>query len=147
MVRDAGAAADRRARKIAVSGEDYKEGVENPREDWLTRVKATEAKRDAELRKAMEEGRITKGAEECGTQRQIDKTVSKGVPAWQAEAASDEANAAYQKGMEPVIDCVKVAKAEVAKLPETTRAQRIARSARYQVVMGECMDKKKGRRS
>ncbi len=146
MVRDADAATDRRARKIGVSGEDYKDGVENPREDWLTRVKETEAKRDAELRKAMDEGRITKGAEECGTDKQIAKTVSKGVPAWQTEAASQEANDAYKKGMEPVIDCVKVAKAEVAKMPETTRQQRIARSSRYQIVMGECMDKKKGRK-
>jgi len=146
MVRDAGAAAERRARKIAVSGEDYKEGVENPREDWLERVKATEAKRDAELRKAIDEGRITKGAVECGTERQIAKTVTKGVPAWQAEAASAEANKAYEDGMEPVIDCVKLAKAEVAKMPETNRTQRIARSARYQVIMGECMDRKKGRK-
>ena len=146
MVRDATAAAERRARKIGVSGEDYREGVENPREDWAERVKATEAKRDAELRKAIDEGRITKGALECGTEKQIAKTLSKGVPAWQSEAASAEANEAYEKGMAPVIDCVKVAKAEVAKMPETTRANRIARSARYQAVMGECMDKKKGRK-
>ena len=146
MVRDATAAKDRRARKIAVSGEDYKEGVENPREDWLTRVKETEGKRDAELQRAINEGRITAGAVECGTDKQIAKTLSKGVPAWQAEAASEEANTAYEKGMEPVIDCVKAAKAEVAKMPETNRTQRIARSARYQAVMGECMDKKKGRK-
>ena len=146
MVRDASAATERRARKIGVSGEDYKEGVENPREDWLTRIKETETKRDAELRKAMDEGRITAGAVECGTDKQIAKTLSKGVPAWQAEAASPEANQAYEKGMEPVIDCVKVAKAGVAKMPETTRTQRIARSARYQAVMGEGMDKKKGRK-
>lgn len=145
MVRDASAARERRARKIAVSGEDYREGVENPREDWLTRVKETEAKRDAELKKAIDEGRITKGAIDCGTDRQIAKTLSKGVPAWGTEAASDEANEAYEKGMAPVIDCVKIAKAEVSKMPETTRAQRIARSGRYQAVMGECMDKKKGR--
>jgi hypothetical protein len=145
MVRDAAAARERRARKIAVSGEDYREGVENPREDWLERVKATEAKRDAELKKAIDEGRITKGAVDCGTDRQIAKTLSKGVPAWGTEAASAEANEAYEKGMGPVIDCVKAAKAEVAKMPETTRAQRVARSGRYQTVMGECMDKKKGR--
>lgn len=146
MVRDASAAAERRARKIGVSGEDYREGVENPREDWAERVKATETKRDAELRKAIDEGRITKGALDCGTEKQIAKTLSKGVPAWQSEAASPEANEAYERGMAPVIDCVKVAKAEVAKMAETTRANRIARSARYQAVMGECMDKKKGRK-
>ena len=145
MVRSASEASARRARKIAVSGEDYKDGVENPREDWLTRVKETEAKRDAELRKAIDEGRITKGAVECGTDRQIAKTLSKGVPAWQGEAASPEENAAYEEKMSPVIDCVKVAKAEIAKMPETTRAQRIAKSSRYQTVMGECMDKKKGK--
>lgn len=146
MVRDASAASERRARKIRVSGEDYKEGVTNPREDWLARVQATEAKRDAELRKAIDEGRITKGAEDCGTERQIAKTLSKGVAAWGTEAASPEANEAYEKGMAPVIDCVKLAKADIAKMAETTRAQRIAKSARYQTVMGECMDRKKGRK-
>lgn len=145
MVRSASDAATRRKRKIAVSGEDYKDGVENPREDWVTRVKETEAKRDAELRKAIDEGRITKGAVDCGTDRQIAKTISKGVPNWQTEAASPEANAAYESKMSGVIDCVEVAKREVAKMPETTRTQRIARSARYQAVMGECMDKKRGK--
>lgn len=146
MVRSAGAAADRRARKISVSGEDYKDGVENPREDWLTRVKETEDKRDAELRKAIDDGRITAGAIECGTDRQIAKTLTKGVPAWATEAASPEANAAYEEKMTGVIDCVEVAKKEIAKMPETTRAQRIARSSKYQAVMGECMDRKSGKK-
>lgn len=146
MVRDAKAAADRRARKIGVSAEDYKDGVEHPREDWAERVKETEAKRDAELRKAIDEGRITAGALECGTDKQIAKTLSKGVPAWATEAASPEANAAYEDKMSGVIDCVEIAKREVAKMPETTRAQRIARSSKYQLVMGECMDRKKGKK-
>lgn len=146
MVRTATEARDRRARKIAVSGEDYRLGVTNPREDWVTRVKETEAKRDAELTKAIQEGRITKGVEECGTDRQIAKSIAKGVPAWQSEAASDEANEAYESKMAPVIDCVKIAKAAVAKMPETTRAQRIARSGKYQEEMGSCMDRKKGRK-
>lgn len=146
MVRSATDAATRRARKIATSGEDYKEGVENPREDWLTRVKETGAKRDAELRKAIDEGRITKGAEECGTDKQIAKTLSKGVPNWQTEAASPEANKSYEEKMSPVISCVEEAKKAVASMPETTRAQRIARSSRYQTVMGDCMDRKKGKK-
>lgn len=146
MVRSASEASSRRARKIAVSGEDYKDGVENPREDWLDRVKATEAKRDAELRKAIDEGRITAGAVECGTDKQIAKTLSKGVPAWASEAASPEANKAYESKMTGVIDCVEVAKKDIEKMAETTRAQRIAKSARYQTVMGECMDRKRGKK-
>ena len=147
MVRDASAATKRRAAKIAVSGEDYREGVENPREDWATRVKETEAKRDAGLKRAMAEGTITAGAIECGTDKQIRKTVEKGVPNWGSQAANEEANAEYERAMAPVIDCVKVAKAAIAKMPETTRAERIAKSARYQTEMGNCMDKKKGRKS
>ena len=146
MVRSASDAAERRKRKIAVSGEDYKAGVENPREDWATRIKETEAKRDAGLRAAIADGRITKGALDCGTEKQIAKTLSKGVPNWLQEATSDEANAAYESGMNDVIDCVKVAKAAIAKMPESTRAERIARSSKYQQVMGDCIDKKKGRK-
>lgn len=147
MVRDAGAAAKRRSDKIGVSGEDYKTGVENPREDWYDRVKQTEDKRDAGLQKAISEGRITKGAEECGTDRQIRKTLEKGALNWASQATSSEANEAYEKEMGVVIDCVEVAKKAIAGMPETNRSQRIARSGKYQAVMGECMDKKRGIKS
>ena len=146
MVRSAKDAMERRTRKIATSGEDYADGVKNPREDWADRVKATEEKRDAGLKKAMADGSITAGAVECGTERQIAKTLSKGVPNWASEATSEESNALYESKMGGVIDCVELVKKETDKMPETTRAQRIAKSAAYQTKMGECMDRKKGRK-
>jgi len=139
-------AAERRARRIATSATEYEEGVKNPRADWLTRVKETSAKRDAELKRAIEDGRITKGAEAVGTAKQIQKTLEKGVPNWQSQATSTEANEAYVEGMKPVIECVEEAKKAVASMPETTRAQRIQKSAAYQTKMGECMDRKRGRK-
>ena len=138
-------AAERRTRKIAVSASEYEEGVKNPREDWATRVKETEAKRDQGLKEAIADGRITKGAVACGTNRQIAKTIEKGVPNWQSQATSEEANKAYEDSMGKVINCVDWAKAQIAKMPEATRAQRIAKSAAYQTKMGECMDKARGR--
>ena len=144
MVRDAASAAEKRQRKIGVSTEDYREGVENPREDWVERVKQTSEKRDAALRKAMDEDRINKGVVECGTDKQIRKTLEKGAPNWATQSVTPEANEAYARGMEPVIDCVSQAKKAIAEMPQTTRDQRIARSAKYQQVMGACMDKKKG---
>ena len=143
--RSAKEAADRRERKIAISATEYEEGVKNPREDWADRVKATEAKRDQGLKEAIADGRITKGAQACGTDRQIKKTLEKGVPNWQTQATSDEANKAYEGAMDGVISCVDWAKAQIAKMPEATRAQRIAKSAAYQTKMGECMDKARGR--
>ena len=143
--RTAKEAADRRSRKIAVSASEYEEGVKNPRNDWATRVKETEGKRDQGLKEAIADGRITKGAQACGTAKQIQKTVEKGVPNWQTQATSDEANTAYENSMDSVVKCVDWAKAQVAKMPEATRAQRIAKSAAYQTKMGECMDKARGR--
>ena len=48
-------AAERRARRIATSATEYEEGVKNPHADWLTRVKETSAKRDAELKRAIDD--------------------------------------------------------------------------------------------
>lgn len=138
-------ASERRERKIAISATEYEEGVKNPREDWVTRVKETEAKRDQGLKEAIADGRITKGAQDCGTAKQIKKTIEKGVPNWQTQATSADANKAYEDAMGGVINCVDWAKAQIAKMPETTRAQRITKSAAYQTKMGECMDKARGR--
>lgn len=42
--------------------------------------------------------------------------------------------------------CIDEAKKAIDSLPKATRTQRIARSAKYQELMGECMDRVKGRK-
>lgn len=42
--------------------------------------------------------------------------------------------------------CIESAKKGIAAMPKATRAQRIARSSKYQELMGVCMDKVKGRK-
>ncbi|GAH97090.1 unnamed protein product, partial [marine sediment metagenome] len=42
--------------------------------------------------------------------------------------------------------CIEKAKAAIKDMVKTTRANRIARSAKYQEEMGKCMDAAKGRK-
>lgn len=42
--------------------------------------------------------------------------------------------------------CLEEAKKAISDMPKATRAQRIARSAKHQEVVGACMDKVKGRK-
>lgn len=42
--------------------------------------------------------------------------------------------------------CIEEAKKGIADMPKATRAQKIARSAKYQELMGACMDRAKGRK-
>jgi len=61
------------------------------------------------------------------------------------ERADDMVNHALE-GYEERVKCIEEAKKAIAGMPSATRAQRIARSAKYQETMGACMDRVKGRK-
>lgn len=75
--------------------------------------------------------------------------------AWRA--SKDRASTHYEERADDMVKhamedyderkkCIEAAKAAIAGMPKATRAQRIARSAKYQEEMGSCMDKVKGRK-
>ena len=128
--------------RISTSGKYMRAGIEHPRADWLERIKATEKKRDAELRRAIDEGRITKGAEAAGTERWQKRALEIGVSHWESEAP--KSGDRFEKGIAPVISCVEKCKAEVAGMPEETVEQRAEKSKQYQLCMSRCMKAARG---
>jgi len=138
-------AVKKRKERIAVSEEYYKEGVENPTKDWLDQFKKAKDRRNAGLRRAMEEGLFEKGAERVGTEGWQRATLNK-ADRWLTGATSEEANEKYENAMADVEECIERAKKAVEGMPTTTIEQRAEKSKRFQIEMSKCMEaKKRGR--
>ena len=135
----------KRKERIAVSEEYYKDGVANPTKDWLEEFKKAKDRRNAGLRKAMEEGRFEAGAERVGTEGWQSATLNK-ADRWLSGATSEEANEKYEEGMSIVEECIERAKKAVEGMPTTTIEQRAEKSKRFQIEMSKCMEEKKKRR-
>jgi len=138
-------AVKKRSERIAVSEAYYKEGVESPSKDWLEEFKKAKERRNAGLRKAMEEGRFEAGAERVGTEGWQKATLNK-ADRWLTGATSEEANEKYAERMRDVAECIERAKKAVEGMPTTTVEQRAEKSKRFQIEMAKCMEEKKKRR-
>ena len=138
-------AVKKRSERIAVSEAYYKEGVESPSKDWLEQFKKAKERRNAGLRKAMEEGRFEQGAERVGTQGWQKATLNK-ADRWLTGATSEEANEKYAERMRDVAECIERAKKAVEGMPTTTIEQRAEKSKRFQIEMAKCMEEKRKRR-
>jgi len=135
----------KRSERIAVSEPYYKEGVEAPSKDWLEQFKKAKDRRNAGLRRAIEEGLFEKGAERVGTEGWQKATLAK-ADRWLTGATSDEANERYAEKMRDVAECIERARKAVEGMPTTTIEQRAEKSKRFQIEMAKCMEaKKRGR--
>ena len=135
----------KRKERIAVSETYYKEGVETPSKDWLTEFKKAKDRRNAGLRRAMEEGLFEVGAERVGTEGWKNATLAK-ADRWLTGASSEDANAKYESAMRDVAECIERARKAVEGMPTTTIEQRAEKSKRFQIEMAKCMEEKKRRR-
>lgn len=142
MVKSASEARKKWEERIKISGKYMKAGVENPDNDWLDGYLAAADRRDAELKKAIDEGRLDIGAKRSGSIGWQVPTLAKGIKHWTEEAP--KAGGAYEDSMHDVLDCVEVGKASIEKMDMTSRENRAEASKQYQIAVGECMDKKKG---
>ncbi|UYL65033.1 MAG: hypothetical protein OBKJMPBA_00001 [Methanophagales virus PBV304] len=138
-------AVKKRKERIAVSEAYYREGVEEPSKDWLEEFKKAKDRRNAGLRKAMEEGLFEKGAERVGTDGWQKATLAK-ADRWLSGASSEEANEKYESAMADVEECIERARKAVEGMPTTTVEQRAEKSKRFQIEMAKCMEEKKKRR-
>jgi len=138
-------AVKKRKERIAVSEAYYKEGVESPSKDWLTEFKKAKDRRNAGLRRAMDEGLFEAGAERVGTEGWQKATLNK-ADRWLTGASSEEANEKYESAMRDVAECIERAKKAVEGMPTTTIEQRAEKSKRFQIEMAKCMEEKKRRR-
>jgi len=138
-------AVKKRSERIAVSEAYYKEGVSAPTKDWLEQFKKAKDRRNAGLRRAMEEGLFEKGAERVGTDGWQKATLAK-ADRWLTGATAEEANEKYAAAMRDVAECIERARKVVEGMPTTTVEQRAEKSKRFQIEMAKCMEaKKRGR--
>lgn len=80
---------------------DYEEGVKAPRRDWLKETKDAEGRYEEGIKDAIKRKAFGKGVDKCGTARQQQKTIEKGVPVFADRVllAEDDMRIA----MEPVV--------------------------------------------
>jgi len=135
----------KRKERIAVSEAYYKDGVEHPTKDWLEEFKKAKDRRNAGLRRAMEEGLFEIGAERVGTDGWQRATLAK-ADRWLTGATSDVANEKYAERMRDVAECIERARKAVEGMPTTTVEQRAEKSKRFQIEMAKCMEEKRKRR-
>lgn len=75
---------------------DYEEGVRNPDKDWAAETAAAEENYEKGVQDGMKRKAFGKGVKKCGTARQQEKTITKGIPHWVdgvREAEADMATA------------------------------------------------------
>jgi len=138
-------AVKKRKERIAVSEAYYREGVEAPSKDWLEEFKRAKDRRNAGLRRAIEEGLFEKGAEKVGTDGWKRATLAK-ADRWLTGATSTEAEENYASAMRDVAESIERARKAVEGMPTTTIEQRAEKSKRFQIEMAKCMEaKKRGR--
>jgi len=138
-------AVKKRSERIAVSEAYYREGVEHPTKDWLEEFKKAKDRRNAGLRRAMDEGLFEIGAERVGTDGWQRATLAK-ADRWLSGATSAEANEKYEEAMRDVAECIERARKAVEGMPTTTVEQRAEKSKRFQIEMAKCMEEKRKRR-
>uniref|UniRef100_A0A6H1ZVI7 Uncharacterized protein n=1 Tax=viral metagenome TaxID=1070528 RepID=A0A6H1ZVI7_9ZZZZ len=79
--------------------DEYKSGVENPREDWATNTAAAETRYNEGVQAAIAQKRFGSGVKKTGTKGWQDKTAKVGPGRW-AEGVR-EGGDAYAEGFEP----------------------------------------------
>ena len=78
-IRDIGSIADKWARVTPERAEDYRLGVENPKEDWKTKTQASVATYKAAMTTSLTNDSFSKGVSKSTTEKWKSKAVSKGA--------------------------------------------------------------------
>ena len=141
-------AAERKMKdRVSTAGTYLKESLGEAEDPLDVILKAPEEhvkKMQAGIAEAVRTGKIIAGVK-----------TAKARNAW--AKSHDRAAAHYEERAEDMVDhamedydvrkaCIEFAKKAISAMPKATRAQNIARSAKYQEEMGSCMDKAKGRK-
>ncbi len=87
------------ARVSAVSGESYKEGIENPKRDWAQATGEAEDNYNAAVTQAIQQKRFGKGVRKAGTAKWQEGARDKGVDRWPVGIRLSEN--AFQEGFAP----------------------------------------------
>lgn len=148
MVKSAAEVREKMADRVGTAGKYLKQGMDAAEDPIEVLLKDPAASQKKLLDGQMEAAK--RGSWEAGLRR------AQGRNAWQN--SKDRAAAHYEERTGDMVDnamasydaraaAIERAQNAVKDLPTTTRAQRIAKSAKYQTVVGEEFDKVFGRKS
>lgn len=133
--------------RISTAGKYLERGMEDaedPIDVLLSDVEGAQKKLLEGLQDAIKRGNYKIGLERAKS-RDAWRT-SKGRAAAHFEERADDIVERSMETYDSRMACVEKAQKEIAKMPKATRAQRIARSTKYQEITGECYDKLFGRK-
>ncbi len=122
------ASADKWARRVAASAQDYQSGIQQAT-GWAERSVAASGRRNAGLQQAIADGRIDRGIQNKGDQGWRDATLAKGVSSWTQN--TPKAAAKYQQGVTRLFGYFGAADQAVAGIDTTTVDGRIQKSATF----------------
>jgi len=148
MVKSKAAAERKMKDRVSGAGTYLKEGMEeapNPLDVILKDPEGHLKKMEDGLREANRTGKTIAGIKTA----QARDSWTKGIPRAAAhyEERAEDMTAHAMEDYDVRAGCIEKAKGTIDKMPKATRAQRIARSSKYQDEMGKCMDAAKGRKA
>lgn len=147
MVKSKTAAENKMRDRVSTAGVYLQEGMkegEDPIEVLLKDPDKHAAALVAGLIDAIKRGKYKLGLETAKDRDAWQKAIPRAGAHFE-ERADDMVTHAMEDYDERA-KCIEEGKKAISTMPKATRAQRIARSAKYQELMGACMDKVKGRK-
>ena len=145
MVKSRSAVERKMRDRVSTAGTYLKEGMaeaEDPVDVLLKDVAGNEKKLVDGVAEAVRRGKYKAGLETAKARDSWGKSHDRAASHYEERA--DDMVAHSMEGYDERKTCIESAQAALKAMPKTTRAQRIARSAKYQEVMGSCMDRVRG---
>ena len=147
MVKSKSKAEEKMRDRISTAGKYLERGMEDaddPIDILLDDVEGAQKKLIEGLQEAIKRGNYKIGLERAKERDAWKK--SKGRAAAHFEERTDDIVERSMETYDSRMQCVEKAQKEISKMPKATRQQRIARSTKYQELVGECYDKLFGRK-
>lgn len=114
--------------RVSVATPDYEEGVRNPSKDWQAKALAAKERYQAELQKAISEGRREKGISARGTAGWQSKTLGKSSR-WSEGVSLAEAE--FNSEMSKVLSFEQALQSKINSMPSATLEQRKAKAVAW----------------
>ena len=133
--------------RVSTAGPYLKEGMEEGEDpiDVLLKDPETFAKRLVEnLTEAIRRGKYKGGLETAKARDAYTKAIPRAASHFEERAEDMVAHA--MEDYDERAKCIEEAQKGIKAMPTKTRTNRIAKSAKYQELMGGCMDRVKGRK-
>jgi len=145
MVKSRGAVERKMTERVSNAGTYLREGMdeaEDPVDVLLRDIAGNEKKLTDGVLEAVRRGKFKAGLETAKARGSWDKSKDRAAAHYEERAADMVSHA--MEGYDERKTCIEAAQKALEAMPKATRAQRIARSAKYQEVMGACMDRVRG---